>query len=85
LIWVIDLSAPVDVYSDWVDACDEVAKQAAEGASGGAVQSYHTSAGAGSGATKQVEGREGRTGEEEELGIVDDEDEMGEGGYGTDD
>ncbi|KAL5433678.1 hypothetical protein PMIN07_012414 [Paraphaeosphaeria minitans] len=24
-----DLSAPVDVYSDWVDACDAVAKEAA--------------------------------------------------------
>ena len=26
-----DLSAPVDVYSDWVDACDAVAKEAAAG------------------------------------------------------
>lgn len=25
----IDLSAPVDVYSDWVDACDAVAKSTA--------------------------------------------------------
>jgi transcription elongation factor Elf1 len=25
----IDLSAPVDVYSDWVDACDTVAKSTA--------------------------------------------------------
>ena len=24
----LDLSAPVDVYSEWVDACDEVAKHA---------------------------------------------------------
>lgn len=28
-----DLSAPIDVYSDWVDACDAVAKQAAESTS----------------------------------------------------
>ncbi|CAI6333328.1 unnamed protein product [Periconia digitata] len=27
------LSAPVDVYADWVDACDAVAKEAAAGAS----------------------------------------------------
>lgn len=27
-----DLSAPVDVYADWVDACDAVAKEAASGA-----------------------------------------------------
>lgn len=26
------LSAPVDVYSDWIDACDAVAKEAADGA-----------------------------------------------------
>ncbi len=26
----IDLSAGVDVYSDWVDACDTVAKEAAD-------------------------------------------------------
>lgn len=25
------LSAPVDVYADWIDACDAVAKQAAKG------------------------------------------------------
>lgn len=27
----LDLSAAVDVYSDWVDACDAVAKDAAAG------------------------------------------------------
>ena len=26
----IDLSAGVDVYSDWIDACDSVAKEAAD-------------------------------------------------------
>lgn len=26
---MIDLSAAVDVYSDWIDACDAVAKEAA--------------------------------------------------------
>lgn len=29
----LDLSAPIDVYSDWVDACDSVAKQAAQSTS----------------------------------------------------
>lgn len=29
LCYTIDLSAAVDVYSDWVDACDAVAKNAA--------------------------------------------------------
>ena len=27
---LLDLSAAVDVYSDWIDACDTVAKEAAE-------------------------------------------------------
>jgi transcription elongation factor Elf1 len=31
MAWILDLSAPVDVYADWVDACDAVAKQAAAG------------------------------------------------------
>ena len=26
----VDLSAAVDVYSDWVDACDQVAKEGGE-------------------------------------------------------
>ncbi|KAF2474361.1 Elf1-domain-containing protein [Lindgomyces ingoldianus] len=28
------LSAPVDVYADWIDACDAVAKEASGGATG---------------------------------------------------
>ena len=28
---ILDLSAAVDVYSDWIDACDSVAKEAAHG------------------------------------------------------
>ena len=27
---IVDLSAGVDVYSDWIDACDSVAKEAAD-------------------------------------------------------
>jgi len=30
ILWFLDLSAAVDVYSDWIDACDTVAKEAAE-------------------------------------------------------
>lgn len=29
LFYLLDLSAAVDVYSDWVDACDAVAKDTA--------------------------------------------------------
>jgi transcription elongation factor Elf1 len=29
-----DLSAPVDVYYDWVDACDKIAKEGAEATTG---------------------------------------------------
>ncbi|KAI5249773.1 hypothetical protein E4T47_00988 [Aureobasidium subglaciale] len=35
-----DLSAPIDVYSDWVDACDSVAKQAAQSTSQSRRDSY---------------------------------------------
>lgn len=31
----VDLSAAVDVYSDWVDACDAVAKDTADKYEGG--------------------------------------------------
>lgn len=39
-----DLSAGVDVYSDWIDACDAVAKDAADPddpADGDGMESYH--------------------------------------------
>lgn len=32
----IDLSHPVDVYADWIDACDKAAKEALERDHGGA-------------------------------------------------
>lgn len=35
-----DLSAAVDVYSDWIDACDTVAKEAADASRTDAPQSY---------------------------------------------
>lgn len=46
----LDLSAAVDVYSDWVDACDAVAKDAAnqyEGAAGSTGNRSDALAGAG--------------------------------------
>lgn len=30
MLFFVDLSAGVDVYSDWIDACDAVAQDAAE-------------------------------------------------------
>ena len=37
LTWSLDLSGAVDVYSDWIDACDSVAKETAGHASAHAV------------------------------------------------
>lgn len=36
----LDLSAAVDVYSDWIDACDAVAKEAAGAPGDGGPSSY---------------------------------------------
>lgn len=36
-----DLSAGVDVYSDWIDACDSVAKEAAYTAGDGEDSGHH--------------------------------------------
>ncbi len=73
----LDLSAPVDVYSDWVDACDAVAKEG--GAAGGGDFAPRA----------QAPGRPsvGRARDEEEDddddAIINDEDGMG--GYGGSD
>ena len=37
---LLDLSAAVDVYSDWIDACDTVAKEAVEASRMDAPHSY---------------------------------------------
>jgi transcription elongation factor Elf1 len=63
-----DLSAAVDVYSDWIDACDAVAKDAA-GHDGGLPS--HT--------TQHDSGRRGSLADDD--GIIDDE-EDGEADYG---
>ena len=74
----LDLSAAVDVYSDWVDACDQVAKD--HGAEKGG--DYAPSRAAAS------DGRPGasraRDEEDDDNDIIDDEDEDGAGGYGAD-
>ncbi|KIW09386.1 uncharacterized protein PV09_00280 [Verruconis gallopava] len=51
------LSAPVDVYADWVDACDEAAKQAAAGVEG--ERSNYTSQAAPTPKTKSSTGGHG--------------------------
>lgn len=38
-----DLSHPVDVYGDWIDACDKAAKEAAEGEHNGGGGSQNAS------------------------------------------
>ena len=45
----LDLSAAVDIYSDWIDACDTVAKEAAEAEQPDAPSSYAGLANGGSG------------------------------------
>jgi transcription elongation factor Elf1 len=59
------LSAAVDVYSDWVDACEEVAKHAANEEAEDAKFSSYGTAGGGSGDTVLAR----------DVGAIDDEDE----------
>jgi len=77
LNFVPDLSAAVDVYADWIDACDSVAKEAA---------GDHTSGAGVERARPQVAGRRRDEEEEEEEPdgfVVNDED--GEGEFEEDD
>lgn len=73
-----DLSAAVDVYSDWIDACDAVAKEAAGASTYDAPLSY----------TDPVTGAGGRRNsgshiERHQLvAVVEDED--GQGNYNDD-
>jgi len=61
------LSAAVDVYSDWIDACDAVAKDAV-----GRDQPAPSNG---------RKGSEVGAGRDDDLGIDDDEDDDGEGDY----
>jgi transcription elongation factor Elf1 len=67
-----DLSAAVDVYSDWVDACDAVAKEDVEERGG----EYAPSRPAG----RPIGGR-ARDDDEDLDDLIDDDDEDGGGGY----
>lgn len=74
----IDLSAGVDVYSDWVDACDAVAKEHGEdgGPSGEGFAAARSSAAAGRPSARPAAEEE----DDNDDDIIDDED--GLGGYG---
>lgn len=70
-----DLSAAVDVYSDWVDACDAVAREGEEDRGGDFAPSRAPVAG------RPSAGR-ARDQEEDDDDIIDDADEDGMDGYG---
>jgi transcription elongation factor 1 len=69
----LDLSAAVDVYSDWVDACDAVAKEDVGDRGGEYATSRPT-------ASRPGGGRAGD--DDEDLEDLIDDDEDGGGGYG---
>jgi transcription elongation factor Elf1 len=69
-----DLSAAVDVYSDWVDACDAVAKEDVEEGAGGEYAPSRPAAG-------RPGGGRARDDDEDLEDLIDDEGEDA-GGYG---
>ena len=75
----IDLSAAVDVYSDWIDACDTVAKEEASGR----VPASGLSRFSGLGASRRLDEEEddadldGYAERGEGDGFIDDEDDPG--------
>lgn len=70
-----DLSAAVDVYADWVDACDAVAKQDGQELTGGGDAPLRVPQGQRSGGrSKQTEDEDG-DGDLDDL--IDDEDDAG--------
>jgi transcription elongation factor Elf1 len=71
----VDLSAAVDVYSDWVDACDAVAKEDVEERAGDFAPSRTPTAGRPSGGRARDE-------EDDEDDIIDDDEDGGYGGEG---
>jgi transcription elongation factor Elf1 len=72
-----DLSAPVDVYADWVDACDAVAKEDGQELGGGGDLPLRAPAAARSG------GRGRDEDDDENIDDLIDDDDAG-GGYGGD-
>ena len=84
------LSAPIDVYSDWIDACDAVAKEAADGA--GRSARVPNSRILEQGVRKKVGAGQGMSGRRDEVeegygdgdGFVEDDEVDGEAEYGGD-
>jgi transcription elongation factor Elf1 len=75
LTFIADLSAAVDVYSDWVDACDAVAKEGEE--DGGHGGNYAPSR-----APARPSAGRARDEEEDDDDIIDDREDEGYGGEG---
>jgi transcription elongation factor Elf1 len=75
-----DLSAPVDVYADWVDACDTVAK---EGGDHTGIGDFGPSRVSLPGSRNNAE-RARDEEDERDDDIIDDEDDDGADGYGGD-
>jgi transcription elongation factor Elf1 len=75
---LVDLSAPIDVYSDWVDACDSVAKAAAENTSQPRRDTY---SGTASQSRSQAD-RGGAANASVDDGFIDDDDLDAEADYG---
>ena len=77
----LDLSAAVDVYSEWVDACDAVAQGTTEG-DGGEQAPARAQAKPGQGRQRQEEEEEN----DDDRDLIDDtDDHIGYGGDGIDD
>jgi len=72
------LSAPVDVYYDWVDACDAVEKEHGEGAVPA------SKAPPGAAASGRVAGGAAAEEDDEDDGFIVDDEMDGEGGFGED-
>jgi transcription elongation factor Elf1 len=68
----LDLSAPVDVYSDWIDACDAVAKET--GSSSNAPPTSSVRMMPQSQPSAHGEGPGGEDEYEKDDGFIDDED-----------
>lgn len=74
--YCIDLSAPIDVYSDWVDACDAVAKQSADNTSQPRRDTY---SGTASQSRSQAQGAAANTAADD--GFIDDDELDAEADY----
>jgi transcription elongation factor Elf1 len=76
----LDLSSAVDVYSDWIDACDSVAKETTSGPA--APPSYRQPQPAASSRAGLAHGEKYN---DEDAGFIDDDGMDEEADYGADD